>query len=401
MQLFHAAREKAGEERTALLDSACAGNAALRQRVEQMLRGDEAAGSFLNESPTDLLAVPSFAVAPFLPKNFRRYEILSLLGRGGMGEVWEARDTELDRRVALKFLAAPAAFARAGERLTREARAASALNHPNIVTVHEVIQYEQTPVLVMEVVEGTALRAVIQSPQSIDRVVHLGRQIAQALAAAHAHGIVHRDIKPENVMVRSDGYVKVLDFGLARRVTSQSMASNDGLLVGTLRYMSPEQARGEPLFPASDIFSFGLVLYELATGSHAFPADSPFETVHAIQAREPPPPSSLNPLVSGSLNSLILAMLAKGPATRPSAQEVAQVLSDAKAVERCRAARGQHDSHQDGWWSTRFPLSAQAGQGDHGCPAPSGWRFGDALLEAFSSLEHRAGVTARAGQVAR
>src|SRR5262249_17771848 len=152
-----------------------------------------------------------------------RYEVAAKLGRGGMGEVWEARDTELDRRVALKFLAVTLDVGRAGERLTREARAASALNHPNIVTVHEVIQVEETAVLVMELVEGSALRALIGTPQSIEWVVQNGRQIAHALAAAHAHDIVHCDIKPENIMVRDDGYVKVLDFGLARHPSSKSM----------------------------------------------------------------------------------------------------------------------------------------------------------------------------------
>src|SRR5260370_33541239 len=172
-----------------------------------------------------------------------------------MGEVWVAHDPELDRLVALKFLAPEAAFGRAAERLTREARAASALNHPNIVTVHEVIRHEETPIIVMELVEGTPLRAIVGSPQPVERVVHLGLQIAQALATAHAHEIIHRDIKPENILVRRDGYIKVVDFGLARQFGSEALSSSVGLQGGTLRYMSPDQARGEQHSPASDIFS--------------------------------------------------------------------------------------------------------------------------------------------------
>jgi hypothetical protein len=331
--LFQAARAKVGGERVALLDSACSDDPSLRMLIEQMLRDDEAACSFLNEAPLEF-----FAAAPITRANtasdvrvlpgvkFGRYEIVTPIGRGGMGEVWLGHDPELDRRVALKFLAPEATLDGAMERLTREARAASALNHPNIVTVHEVIRHEETSIIVMEWVDGTALRAMCGAPQPLDRVVQLGLQIARALAAAHAHGIVHRDIKPENILVRRDGYVKVLDFGLARRMGSEELTSSAGLSGGTLRYMSPEQARGEPISPASDVFSFGLTLYELATGRHAFPSDSPFGAVRAMLMNEPAAPSAVNQLVPARLNSLILAMIAKDAAARPSAEEVARTL---------------------------------------------------------------------------
>jgi eukaryotic-like serine/threonine-protein kinase len=328
VELFHAAREKTGEERIALLESACAGNAALRESVEQLLRDDEAPDNFLNDSPVQALTATELRIRPSVRPKVGRYELVAPLGRGGAGEVWKAHDTELGRSVALKFLVTAPGFAPASERLTREARAASALNHPYIVTVHEILHDDQTPVLVMELVEGTTLRALSATPQPLDRVIAAGRQVAQALGAAHAHGIVHRDVKPENVIVRNDGYVKVLDFGLARHISSESAASTTGLLAGTLRYMSPEQARGESLSPATDVFSFGLVLYEFVAGRHPFPAESPFETVHAIQASEAPPPSSLNPRVPAALDSLTLAMLAKDPGARPSAGEVDRRLAE-------------------------------------------------------------------------
>ena len=302
--------------------------------VEQMLRDDEATGSFLNESPLRAFAVAAESgqntvsdvrVIPGL--KFGHYEIVAPIGRGGMGEVWMGRDPELDRPVALKFLVPEAAFGGATDRLTREARAASALNHPNIVTVHEVIRHEETSIIVMELVEGTGLRSICAAPQPLDRVLSLGLQIARALAAAHAHGIVHRDVKPENILVREDGYVKVLDFGLARRTESEEITSAPIMSGGTLRYMSPEQARGESISPASDVFSFGLVLYELATGRHAFPSDSPVGAVCAMLTNEPLAPSEVNPLVPPRLDLLILGMVARDAPVRPSAEEVAQTLN--------------------------------------------------------------------------
>lgn len=196
-----------------------------------------------------------------------RYEIVGKLGQGGMGCVFSARDPELDRMVALKVLPPHVATTpAASERLVREARAASALNHPQIVTVHEVIRTGADVAIAMELVEGEALRRRCFTPQPIADVIHWGRQIAEALAAAHKAGIVHRDIKPENLMVRPDGYVKVLDFGLARQriAAGQASATNASWMPGgTLNYMSPEQTRGETATSASDIFSLGIVLHEL------------------------------------------------------------------------------------------------------------------------------------------
>ncbi len=202
--------------------------------------------------------------------NLSHYRIVSKIGAGGMGEVYLAADTRLDRQVALKLL--PAEFTQDADRVRRfiqEAKAASALNHPNIITVHDIGESETGRFIVMELVTGRTLRAVIAEGNSAETLLSLGSQMAKALSAAHAAGITHRDIKPDNIMVRDDGYVKVLDFGLARLLptkTNDSEAATlaqqtmPGTLMGTVAYMSPEQARGEVVSHPSDIFALGIVL---------------------------------------------------------------------------------------------------------------------------------------------
>lgn len=249
-----------------------------------------------------------------------RYEVGQKLGRGGMGYVFAARDVELGRVVALKFLARQSG---SPTRLIQEAKAASALNHPNIVTVYEVVREESEVALAMELVEGQSLRELCGTPQAPQRLANWGRQIAEALAATHALGIVHRDIKPENLMVRRDGFVKVLDFGLARWVPlpgTASQVSVHGVLTGTFHYMSPEMTRGEKPGQASDIFSLGVVLAELASGQHPFQADSPIDTAYAIAHHEWKAGVDL----SAGWNQLLREMLAKDPAHRPAAEEVAR-----------------------------------------------------------------------------
>lgn len=263
-----------------------------------------------------------------------RYVITERLGQGGMGEVFAARDSELGRLVAVKLLAAPAGAASPVDRFIHEAKAASALNHPNIVTIYEVIHATSRLAIVMELVDGRSLRELSGSPLPVDRVLHLGEQIARALAAAHAHGIVHCDIKPENLMIRPDGIVKVMDFGLARDLTS--ITTHSFPAAGTLRYMSPEQSRGEVPSPASDVFSLGLVLYELATGKHPFDTGSLFESLKALNESEPPAPSSLNAFVPANLDALILKMLARDPGARPSALEAARALEGRSTIESVR-----------------------------------------------------------------
>lgn len=266
-----------------------------------------------------------------------RYEITDKLGRGSMGQVYAARDIELGRVVALKFLAPELIATRSAVgRLVREAKAASALNHPPIVTVYEVVHWGDEVGIAMELVEGEALRRYCGHPQPVARVLGWGHQVAQALAAAHERNIVHRDIKPENLMVRPDGYVKVLDFGLARELTSEdqswgakSESSNTpGILAGTLNYMAPEQTRAEAATAASDVFSLGVVLFELLTGTHPFRSDSPVDTAYALAYAEPKSPRATNCNIPLALDSLLLAMLAKDPAARPPAGQVAQALNN-------------------------------------------------------------------------
>jgi serine/threonine protein kinase len=273
------------------------------------------------------------------------YRILSQLGAGGMGEVWLAEDTRLDRKVALKLL--PAAFTRDAGRVRRfaqEAKAASALNHPNIVTVYDVGDTDTGRFIVMELVAGRTLSAVIaedhstagdaRAAQRERTLLALGGQMAKALIAAHGAGITHRDIKPDNIMVRDDGYVKILDFGLARLVPVASgedaatlaHETMPGQLMGTMNYMSPEQARSESVSHPSDIFSLGLIFYELATGRHPFTANSPVGLLNAIIADAPTPPSQLNQQMPAELDDLILRMLEKEASKRPTAVEVDQSL---------------------------------------------------------------------------
>jgi serine/threonine protein kinase/predicted ATPase len=255
------------------------------------------------------------------------YEIIASLGTGGMGEVYRARDPRLDRAVALKVIHRGSADDDAIDRLLREATLASALNHPNIVSIYDTGVIEGDRYVAMELVDGVTLRAMAQQGLDVGRVLSIARQVCEALAVAHAAQIVHRDVKPENVMVRPDGYVKLLDFGLARlkpEVSSMPTAtgSDMGLLVGTIGYMAPEQANGQLAGPEADIFAFGVTLYELLTGRHPFRSASQLATLHAILWDTPEPPSLINPDVPRHVEQLVLEMLQKDPRLRPGAADV-------------------------------------------------------------------------------
>lgn len=304
------------------------------------------------------------------------YEVLGLLGRGGMGVVYKARQHSLDRSVALKFL--PEEYARDPiwlERFRREARTASALNHPHICTIYDTGETGGRPYLSMELVEGRTLELQAGPRPVLSELARLLGQVARALSAAHAAGVVHRDIKPANLMVRNDGIVKVLDFGLARRLSANGVdqstvwgaGTDPGAWVGTLLYMSPEQARGEPLDAATDIFSLGLILYELATGQHPFGADSEVGVLHAIATQTPVPPSRLNPEIPASLEALIQHMLAKDFRLRPTAVEVEAALTQVtlKVTERpagrtSSAARGPTVGRHQEWSALRACFDAAA-----------------------------------------
>jgi predicted ATPase/predicted Ser/Thr protein kinase len=354
-RLYHAALEVAGADRSDFLRRACGGNLTLRREVESLLAANDNAGEFID---TPALADAAAWVAadksaePFIGGRIGAYDVVSLLGRGGMGEVYLAHDSRLGRKVAVKLLRpALTGHADATRRFEQEARAASSLNHPNIVTIYEIGEFDDRRFLAMEFVEGQSLSALMGGSAPIERVARIGAQLAQALATAHAAGIVHRDIKPENVLLRGDGYVKLLDFGLARLLpaarTSLMETANDtaaNMILGTPRYMSPEQARGEIAGTASDVFSLGVVLYELATGAHPFEAGSTLGLLLAIASRETPNPKQFAPHLPARFERLLLRMLAKPEADRPAAADVERELLATVASgaddDRTRAFRG-------------------------------------------------------------
>ena len=249
------------------------------------------------------------------------YEVQSLLGAGGMGEVYRARDARLNRTVALKILPSQvAADPGRRQRFEQEARAASALNHPNIVSVYDIGEQDGVAYIVSELIEGESLRDVIRrGPMPLSRLLDLAGQTAAALAAAHAAGIVHRDLKPENIMVTRDGRAKILDFGLAKQTAAAAASGGEtrtvtqtsaGTVTGTAAYMSPEQIRGEPVDHRSDIFSFGLVLYECVTGKLPFERPTGVEIMAAILREDP---AELPESVSPALRQIVWHCLEKEP----------------------------------------------------------------------------------------
>ncbi|MBI3425686.1 MAG: serine/threonine protein kinase, partial [Acidobacteria bacterium] len=262
------------------------------------------------------------------------YEIVAPLGAGGMGEVYRAKDTRLDREVAIKVL--PADFANDSDRLKRfeqEARATSALNHPNILTIYDIGNHAGAPYLVAELLEGEELRAHLEAGAlPVRKALEYAQQIASGLAAAHAKGIVHRDLKPENLFVTTDGRVKILDFGLAKlkppklaggvdsEAATQNLLkkplTNPGVIMGTVGYMSPEQVRGAEVDHRSDIFSFGMILYEMLAGQRAFNGSSMAELMSAILKEELPELSETNAKISPALDKIVRRCLEKKPERR-------------------------------------------------------------------------------------
>ena len=292
-EILEQALRLAAEERRAYLESACGSDADLRSEVESLIASHEEAGSqFLRAAAGDVLRpAPPRTLAS--GTKLGPYEIIELLGAGGMGEVYRARDARLDRMIAIKIL--PAAFSADNDRLQRfaqEARSASALNHPNIITIYELGQDGSTHYIAMELVEGKTLRELLVSGLlPIRKTIEIAAQVAEGLAKAHEAGIAHRDLKPENLMVSHDGLVKILDFGVAKLASpsreppdlcSTSGLTPSGLILGTVGYMSPEQAGGQGVDFRSDQFSFGLVLYEMVTGKRAFERQTAAETLVAI-----------------------------------------------------------------------------------------------------------------------
>ena len=321
--VFESALDRAPWERDAFLDAACRGDAILRNEVESLIAHDQAA-SFMAvpavEDATRLLTQNS--TGSLLGQDLGSYKILRQLGEGGMGEVYLALHTTMNRKVALKLVSPY--FINDAQRVWRfqqEARAVLALNHPNIVTIYEIGQARDIHFIATEFIGGETLRErMARAPLEIEEALDIAIQVAGALAAAHEAGVVHRDIKPENIMLRPDGYVKVLDFGLAKLTEScdlptvSAMAKVDtepGLVMGTARYMSPEQARGLPVDARTDIWSLGVVLYEMVAGRAPFEGPTPIDVIISIVEKKPLPLVGHRSKTQTQLEMLVKKALAK------------------------------------------------------------------------------------------
>src|SRR5256885_1474373 len=280
-----------------------------------------------------------------------RYEIRSKIGEGGMGEVYLARDNQLDRKVALKIL--PSGVASQSdrmERFVREAKAAAALNHPNIATIHEIGESDGVNFIAMEFIDGQTMREKIHRERAeLRKLLRFLQHTAEGLAKAHAAGIVHRDLKPDNIMINRDGHAKLLDFGLAKLIEQQPISGADssevatavmpqhstpGAIMGTVGYMSPEQAQGKTnaIDQRSDIFSFGCILFEAATGQKPFAGDSVVKSLHMVIYESAPPIADLNPSAPAELQRIVRRCLAKDPDVRY--QSIKEVAIELKALRR-------------------------------------------------------------------
>src|SRR6476660_1227785 len=357
--LFQSAAERAPEERASFLDEGCHGDEGLRRVVESLLASYERAENFIES--------PAFEVAPELLTNDRagalvgkvigHYRMESLIGVGGMGQVYLARDERLGRKVALKLL--PERLTVDETQLSRfknEARSASALNHPNILTVYEIGAEGNRQFIATEFIEGMTLRASLRCERmNLHAALEIAVQVASALAAAHEAGVVHRDIKPENIMLRPDGYAKVLDFGIAKlteqhpgsdshEIGTTTLQTQTGLVLGTARYMSPEQTRGQKMDARSDIWSLGVVLYEMVGGIPPFDGETPSDCIASILTMEPPLLTDVLPDVPAKLQAIVQKALCKKSDERY--QTIKEMLADLRDLKGDLAAEGSSSQTQ-------------------------------------------------------
>ena len=358
-ELFHAALACQPAQRTKFLAARCAGDDPLRLEIESLISSHEENESFIETPAGDIAAEMLGTHKPaFEPgEQIENYQIVRHLGSGGMGDVYLAEDIRLKRHVALKLL--PAHFTVNPDRVRRferEARAASALNHPNIVTIYEIGKSNATHFIATEFVDGKTLRQLIkEKPFTLNETLNVSMQVADALSGAHAAGIVHRDIKPENIMIRRDGYVKILDFGLAKLTEQQTnesdletptlLQSNPGLVMGTVQYMSPEQARAKNVGVGTDIWSLGIVMYELLAGHVPFSGETPSHVmVSLMEDRLPPLKQHAN--VPDELDRFVTKALRKNQKERY--QTAGQLARDLKNIKQ----DFQRDSQLSQWLKT-------------------------------------------------
>jgi Tol biopolymer transport system component len=371
-QVFVEALKLPPEARTSFVERACGEDEGLRAEALSLLVADRASAEFLTKPALDRLAegmaVDGRCLRP--GDHVGAYTVVQLLGSGGFGEVWRARDERLARDVAIKVLLP--LFSTDTERLRRfsdEARAAGALNHSNILTVHDVGEHHGVPYLVSECLEGKSLRQRLESgPMPLDEIVAIALGIARGLSAAHVRGIVHRDLKPENVFLRSDGIPKILDFGLAKLQvpiddqTTTTSHTLTGVIAGTAGYMAPEQVKGEQVDGRADLFALGVMLYEMLGGQHPFKGASTFETLHAILTADPPDVSTLNRNVSLPLARIVTRLLKKDRDARfHSAGDLAWALEQVGQPRDVQPEAFQRQAETLPFWRARwFPWVAAA-----------------------------------------
>src|SRR6266853_1281653 len=326
-EIFHAALDCEPDQINAFLDETCTGDELLPSKVEALLASHQRAGGFIETSAVGITTriIENGQADLLVDRTIGEYKISKRVGTGGMGDVYLATDITAGRKAALKLL--PERFTGDAERLKRfqqEAHAVVGLNHPNILTVYEIGEDHSSNYIASELVEGETLRRrLMRGPMQQSEVIDVAIQVASALVAAHNAGIVHRDIKPENIMLRPDAYVKVLDFGIAKLAEQEVpvtvprdealllVETNLGSILGTVRYMSPEQACGAQVDKSTDIWSLGVVLYEMVTGHAPFTGDTPQEVMSAILEREPPPLTSYVAHASADLQQIISKTLRK------------------------------------------------------------------------------------------